>query len=109
MQQYQREKEVTKAELEAEERLDKKLRRILRNSGWSAGLGAGLLLVHLFFPGDQAGSTNRAFAEFGAVFFAYGVSQLIAVIFLRKLATKINLLLTYLLLPAALIKLALEF
>ena len=95
-------------EPDPEERLYRKLRRIFRTSAWSAGLGAGLLLVPLLFS-EQAANTNAAFTGAGLTFLVYGLLQLAGLIFAPKHAVKLSLLLTYALMPAALIKLAMLY
>src|ERR1035437_3327229 len=90
------------------ERLKRKLRRITRNSAWSASLGAGLLLVHLFFS-EQSHKTNAVFTGLGIAFLSCGLLQLACLMFARMHAVKVNFLLTYAVMPAVLIKLAADY
>jgi len=95
--------DLHKAELKQE----KKTKRLLLKSAAAAGLGLGLLLLKFLivpFLGDDPEAEN-ALAAFGWCLIGYGAVIVLSFIFLKKHVFKVNLLLSYVVLPLLFLKL----
>lgn len=97
--------------LAREEKSQKKLRRIAKAGAWSVGIGIGLLIARLIAPLfiAPAESTDQLFLSVSMALVGYGLFQLGAVLFIGKHATKIDSVLTYLIMPAVLIKIFMDY
>lgn len=86
----------------------RKIKRMARNSFWCVGLGIGILIVRLLFPMIIGGSekANEAFQQAGLVLVFYGGVQLLALAFVRKHALKVGLLMSWVIVPAIVAKMA---
>lgn len=94
-----------------DERTERKRRRMARNAAWALGLGVGLLVARVIAPlimGEGADQANRAFMSFGLTLIVYGAVQIFCLVFLKKKALLAGGVLTYLVMPAVLIKLVMD-
>ena len=93
-----------------ETKLAKKRGRIIRTSVWSVGLGIGLLVARYIAPLIMGESeiANTGFSGFGMALFGYGLAQLAVVVFMRRRATVICPVITYIIMPAVIIKLFMD-
>ncbi|GEM_PF-994455 len=92
----------------AELKKEKQQKRLLLKSAGAAGLGLGLLLLKFLivpFLGENA-EAEKALVAFGWCLIAYGGAIVLSFIFLKKHIFKINLLLTWIVLPLIVIKFA---
>ncbi len=85
----------------AELKKEKKIKRLLKKSAWSVGLGVGLLLLKLIVvPLIGIGKTEQgALLAFAWLFIFYGASIILSYVFLRKFLFKINILMSWIVLP----------
>lgn len=90
-----------------EEKLQKKQRRIIRTSVWSIGLGLGLLAARMIAPlfAGESEAASSGFSAFGFALTGYGAAQLIAIVFMRRHAPLVCSVITYIIMPAVLLKL----
>lgn len=90
-----------------EERYNKKLRRVGMNSAWAVGIGVGAFMVRLIAPliMEPSEDNNALLMGLGTALVVYGIAQLACMVFLRKKAVMISSVLTYIVMPAVLIKL----
>jgi hypothetical protein len=97
--------------LDKEERQKKKTRRIAMAGAWSAGIGVGVLIARLISPvfmePDEA--TNAIFSQASMALILYGIAQLASVLFLSRHAGKIDMILTYIVMPAVIIKIIIDY
>lgn len=95
-----------------EERFQKKIKRVGRLSGWCVGLGIGLLLARFIAPliasGDSAASAKEALSNFGVALIMYGALMLTCFMFVQRHLLKINLIMTYLIMPILLFKMFMD-
>lgn len=93
-----------------EEKLRKKRGGAIRTSIWSAGLGIGLLIIRYIAPlmmGESA-AANAGFSAFGYVLAGYGLAQLAILALLPRVALKLCFAITYLVMPAILLKIIMD-
>ncbi|MBI4030172.1 MAG: hypothetical protein HY370_00695 [Proteobacteria bacterium] len=92
---------------DSEEKLQKKQRRIIRASVWCIGIGLGLLAARIIAPlfAGESDDAGNALVAFGFSLTGYGAAQLIAIAFLRRHAPLACSIITYIILPAVLLKL----
>lgn len=100
---------ISRDEAAKEEKEEKRFKRIMRNAIIYAGVGIGLLLVRPFFGGAVEGetpdmATASLFTSAGVALIGCGGLVVVAGLFLRKHLFKVNLLLTYGVMPIIIIK-----
>lgn len=94
-------------ENKAERRKEKKIRRILKKSAWAMGLGVGFLLLKFLvvpFIGDNE-QAEKALGVFSWCLIAYGLVIILTFMFLRDFLFKVNIALSWVVLPLLLVKL----
>lgn len=88
-------------------RKEKKIRRLLLKSAWSFGIGVGLILLRFAvapFLGVQE-NAEKAVLLFAWCVIAYGGALVLSFVFLKKHMLTIDLILTWLVMPALFVKL----
>lgn len=84
-----------------EEKLNKKLRKIGRNAAYGIGGGIGLLLIKMFFPKEDGHEKiTDIMGDLILMLFVYGAVLLLAIIFKKKLAPLIAMLMTWVIVPS---------
>lgn len=94
----------------AEKNQEKKIKRLLQKSAWAIGAGVGLFLLKVVvvpFLGDNE-AAERALVIFSSCLVAYGGILILAFVFWRKMLFKINLALSWVIMPAVFIKLLMD-
>ena len=83
-----------------EERLNKKIRKIGRTGAYALGGSIGLWLVSLFFPKEEGHEKiTDMMSDIALLLSVYGIILFIGIIFKRKRAPIINLLMTWIIIP----------
>ena len=94
-------------QLKAELKIEKKTKKLMKKSAWAAGLGIGLLLLKFLvtpFIGDNE-QAQKALFIFGWCLVAYGAITVLSFMFLKKFMFKINMLMTWVIMPMIFVKL----
>ncbi|MCB9990414.1 MAG: hypothetical protein H6867_03410 [Rhodospirillales bacterium] len=94
----------------AERRKEKKIRRILKKSAWATGLGVGLLILKVFivpYIGDNE-QAEKALSVFSWCLVFYGITMILSFLFLRAHIFKINIALSWVILPLLFVKLLMD-
>lgn len=99
--------ELEKQKLKAEIKQEKKTKRLLKKSAWAIGGGIGLIVIKLLitpFIGDSP-EIEANMVKAGLCLAGYGLAVILSFVFLRKFLFKIDLLLTWIILPLIALKL----
>ncbi|MCB9988341.1 MAG: hypothetical protein H6868_03290 [Rhodospirillales bacterium] len=94
-----------------ERKKEKKIGRIMRNSVLVLGIGIGLFLLKFLvvpFLGDNE-QGERVLVIFSLSLMGYGVINVLTFMFLKDGLFKVNLLMTWVVLPLVLLKLVMDF
>jgi len=97
-------------EHKAELKKEKKIKRLLVKSAWAMGLGVGLLLLK-FVIAPMIGSneqTEKALGIFSWCLIAYGGAIILTFMFLRNFLFKVNILLSWTVMPLIFLKLLMD-
>lgn len=85
---------------DAEQRLNKKVRKAARNGAFSVGGGVGLWFMGMLYPHEEgANHIASLFTNLAMVMILYGIVMLATVMFRRKLVPSMNLVMTWFVLP----------
>jgi len=84
-----------------EEKLNKKLRKIGRNAAYAIGAAIGIFIISALYPKEE-GSENIAsiMGDFSLILFVHGAVLLAALVFIRKRASIIGGLMSWLITPS---------
>lgn len=91
----------------AELKQEKKQKRLFIKSAWAAGLGFGLLLLKFAivpFLGENE-QAEKALVIFAWCLIGYSAAIVLSYLFMRKHVFKVNLLLTWVVMPLIFVKL----
>ena len=94
-----------------EEKLNKKLRKIGRNAAYGIGGAIGIFLIATLYPKEEGAETQtmiEVMNDFSLVMFVYAAILLGGLIFQRKRAPLINMLMTWFIIPSWIVVLVLE-
>lgn len=94
----------------AELKKEKKVKRLLKKSAWSVGLGVGLLLLKfIIVPMLGIGETEAgAVTAFAWLLVFYGAAIILSFVFLRKFIFKINIVMSWVVLPVLAAKILMD-
>ncbi len=91
----------------AERKREKKIRRLLKKSAWAAGMGIGLIILRFIvapYLGENEAAQDALFI-FGWCLIGYGAATVLSFMFLRAHIFKINIALSWVIMPLIFIKL----
>ncbi len=94
----------------AELKKEKKINKLLKKSAWAIGAGIGMVLLKFLvapFLGDNE-NAEKALGILGWCLVAYGATIVLSFVFLRKFLFKVNLLLTWVVMPVIFLKLFMD-
>ena len=94
----------------AEKRQEKKIKRLLKKSAWAIGIGFGLFLLKIVivpFLGSNE-DVEKALLIFSLCLIAYGGILVLSFMFLRTMLSKIDLALSWVIMPAFLVKILMD-
>lgn len=95
--------------IDAEEKLNRKFRKMTKNAVYCVGGGIGLMIVQHFFPDmDGEGTAKALMHGLGLTVLGYGLVMLTALVFLRAQARKVNFFMLFFVVPTLIIKLLVD-
>jgi hypothetical protein len=87
-----------------EERRARKIRKIARSGAYAIGGGAGMWFLNALYPYEESAEKIASlFGWIGTLLMVYGLISLASVIFKKNLAIPVNILMSWVIVPGALV------